>query len=300
MRERYARVSDEIELCYETFGDPADPTVLLVMGLGTQMIAWHEDFCGMLVERGFHVVRFDNRDVGGSTHLTHVDPPSLKQLLLRDRRAAAYRLEDMAADAAGLLDHLGVERAHVVGASMGGMIAQAIASHHGERVRSLVSIMSTTGGRWVGQPAFTMYPVLLATPPREREAYVERAVEVYEKIGSPGFERDVENLRRIAGLAFDRRQDPRGAGRQMMAILASGDRTADLRRIRVPTLVVHGTADRLVALSGGKAVAKAIPGARLMLIEGMGHDLPRGVWPRLVDGIAATAARADAGAVTAG
>jgi pimeloyl-ACP methyl ester carboxylesterase len=294
VNERFARVNDDIELCYETFGDAADPTVLLVMGLGTQMVAWHEGFCEMLVEHGFHVVRFDNRDVGRSTHVTDVPPPSLPQLLRRDKRAAAYRLEDMADDAVGLLDHLGVDRAHVVGASMGGMIAQTIAARHPDRTASLVSIMSNTGNRWAGQPAFTVMPVLLRTPPKDREAYIDFTQKVFDIVGSTDLERDVEGLREIAGLSFERRQDPRGAGRQLAAILASGDRTAELKAIRCPTLVIHGTADKLVRPSGGKATAKAIPGAELMLIDGMGHDLPRAAWGRIVDGIVRMARRAGA------
>ena len=294
MNEQFARINDDIELCFETFGDPADPAVLLVMGLGTQMIAWHEDFCGMLVDRGFHVIRFDNRDIGRSTHLTDVPAPSLAQLIKRDKAAAAYRLEDMADDGVALLDHLGIEKAHVVGASMGGMIAQTIAARHPDRTLSLVSIMSNTGNRWAGQPAFTVLPVLLKAPPKDRDAYIEFTEKVYESIGSTELERDVESLRAMAGLSFERRQDPRGAGRQLAAILASGDRTQELKKIRCPALVIHGTADRLVRPSGGKATAKAIPGAELMLIEGMGHDLPRPAWPRIVDGIVRMARRAGA------
>jgi pimeloyl-ACP methyl ester carboxylesterase len=294
VNEHFARINDDIELCYETFGDPSDPTVLLVMGLGTQMIAWHEDFCAQLVDRGFHVVRFDNRDIGRSTHLTDVPAPTVTQLLRRDKRAAAYRLEDLAADAIGLLDHIGVEKAHVVGASMGGMIAQTIAAKYPDRVGSLVSIMSNTGSRWTGQPAFTVMPVLLKAPPKQREAYVDFIEKVHETIGSTELERDIESVRQMADVSYDRRQDPRGAGRQLAAILASGDRTAELKEIRCPTLVIHGTADKLVRPSGGKATAKAIPGAELMLIDGMGHDLPRAAWDRIIDGIVRMARRAGA------
>jgi pimeloyl-ACP methyl ester carboxylesterase len=292
VNEQFAKVNDDIELCYETFGDPSQPTILLIMGLATQMLAWHERFCESLAERGFHVVRFDNRDIGRSTQLTGKRPPTVKQLLLRDKSAASYTLSDLAADAVGLLDHLGVERAHVVGASMGGMIAQMVAAEHPDRVLSLVSIMSTTGNRWKGQPAFALMPVLLRRAPGEREAFVEHAVTVFEKIGSPGFDGDVERIRDMAGLSYDRKGDPAGPGRQLAAIIASGDRTEAVGRIRVPTLVIHGTKDKLVRPSGGKATAKAIPGARLMLIEGMGHDLPVQVWPRLIDAIVDNASRA--------
>jgi pimeloyl-ACP methyl ester carboxylesterase len=289
--EQLARVG-EVELCYETFGDPGQPPVLLVMGLGTQMIAWHEDFCTGIAEHGYHVIRFDNRDCGRSTHLDHARPPTVKQLVTRDASAAAYTLADMASDTAGLLDHLGVDSAHVVGVSMGGMIAQTLASSHPERVRSLVSIMSTTGGRFVGQPAPRVLPVLLRQRPSEREAYVERSVALYGMIGSPGFERDEDELRELAGRAFDRDASSAGTGRQLAAVIASGDRTAELRKITAPTLVIHGKADRLVKPSGGRATARAIPGARIMWIEGMGHDLPRGAWPRIIGGIVETARRA--------
>ena len=291
-QERFARIGD-VELCYETFGDPAGRPLLLVMGLATQMIAWHEDFCGQLVDRGFHVIRFDNRDIGRSTHFHEHPPPTMVELLTRRPRDPAYTLSDMAADAAGLLEHLEIGSAHVTGASMGGMIAQAIAAEHPSRVRSLVSIMSTTGSAWVGRPALRAYPVLLSRGRRGRDAYVERAQQVYRLIGSPAFPRDPDHLRELAGLSYDRGVTAGGVGRQLAAILASGDRTAMLRRIRAPTLVVHGSADRLVSTSGGRATARAIPGARLALIDGMGHDLPRGAWPRLIDGIEETARRGE-------
>lgn len=291
MAESFCTVG-EVELCYETFGDPADPTVLLIMGLGTQMIAWRDDFCAQLAGRGFHVVRFDNRDVGRSTRLEAFTPPSVVQILRRDRRAAAYTLADMAADAVGLLDHLGVARAHVVGASMGGMIAQTVAIGHPQRVASLCSIMSNTGDRRHGQPALALYPVLLRAAPAEREAFVEHMLRTVGVIGSPGFPRDEQGLRELAALSFDRGHDGRAARRQLGAIVASGDRTEQLRGVGVPTVVIHGSADRLVRPSGGRATAKAIPGARLVIIEGMGHDLPRGAWPQVIDAIAANAVRA--------
>ena len=282
--ERFATVG-EVELCYQTFGDPADPTVLLVMGLGTQMIAWHEDFCALLVERGLHVVRFDNRDVGRSTHLTSAAPPTPLELLTRRPRRLAYTLADMARDAVGLLDHLGVVAAHAVGASMGGMIAQLMAANHRDRILSLASVMSSTGERFSGQPALRVYPFFLRRPPRTREAYAERMVALFGVVGSPGFPFDVEHLRDVAERSFDRGLDQAGTARQLAAIFASGSRVADLRRITAPTVVIHGTADRLVGPSGGVATARAIPGARLVLVEGMGHDLPRGAWPQIVGAI---------------
>ena len=293
MPEEIARVGD-VELAYETFGDPAHPSMLLVMGLATQMLGWRAPFCEELAGRGFHVIRFDNRDVGRSTRFASHRPPTVGQLLRRDASAAAYTLADMADDGVGLLDCLGIDRAHMVGASMGGMIAQTIAFRHPERVLSLASIMSNTGARWSGQPSLSMYSVLLKRAPRDRDAFVEHQMAVFARTGSPGFPRDEDDLREMAATSYDRGHDPASAGRQLAAILASGDRTPDLAQIAVPTVVIHGTKDKLVAPSGGRATAKAIPGARLVTIEGMGHDLPRGAWPRIVEAIAENAARAGA------
>jgi pimeloyl-ACP methyl ester carboxylesterase len=289
--ERFATVGD-VELCYETFGDPGDPTMLLIMGLGTQMIAWHEEFCRALVERGYFVIRYDNRDSGRSTHFDSVPPPTPGELLRRRIRRPAYKLADMAGDAGGLLDHLDIGAAHVVGASMGGMIAQTLAARHPERVLSLASIMSNTGSRWSGQAAVRVWPLLLRRPKAGKEAFVERIVKVFRAVGSPGFPTDEAWVREMAALGFDRGADYAGTARQLDAIIASGHRIADLRRISAPTLVIHGTADKLISPSGGRATARAIPGARLMRIEGMGHDLPRGAWPRIINAIAENAARA--------
>jgi pimeloyl-ACP methyl ester carboxylesterase len=291
MPEEIARVGN-VELAYEAFGDPGHPALLLVMGLGTQMLGWHEEFCEELAGRGFHVIRYDNRDIGRSTKLSAHRPPTTAQLLRRDKRAAAYTLADMADDGIGLLDALGIDRAHVVGASMGGMIAQTMAFRHPDRVLSLVSIMSNTGARWSGQPALATYRFLLRRAPRDRAGYVEHLVRLFTRVGSPGFPRDEAEMRRRAGMAFDRGIDPAGSGRQLAAIVAAPNRTVDLGRITVPTLVIHGTADKLVAPSGGRATARAIPGARLLLIPGMGHDLPRPAWPRIIEAIAENAARA--------
>ena len=291
MPEQLCTVNDGVELCYETFGDPEAPAMLLTMGLATQMLGWHEDLCATLADRGFYVIRFDNRDCGRSQRMNGSVPSSL-QLLRRDKRAASYTLDDMAADGAGLLDHLEIEAAHVVGASMGGMIAQTMAARHPDRVLSLVSWMSNTGSRWSGQPSPRLYHVLLKPPPRDRESYKDHAVWVFSKIGSPGFERDNEDLRRIAGMSYDRGINPAGSSRQLAAIIASGDRTPLLRTITAPALVIHGDRDKLVPPSGGRATARAIPGARLLLIRGMGHDIPRGAWPQMLDAIEQNAARA--------
>jgi pimeloyl-ACP methyl ester carboxylesterase len=292
MEEQFCDVGDDISLCYETFGERSDPPALLIMGLGTQMVAWHEDFCAALAERGFYVVRFDNRDIGHSTHLDGVPPPSIRQLLTRSKAAARYKLSDMAEDAAGLLRELELEPAHVIGASMGGMIAQTLAARHPKRVRSLVSIMSNTGALLSGQPALKLYPFFLRRPAGGREAYVAHFERLFAAIGSRGLPRDPQEIRELARLSWDRDHDPAGPGRQLAAIIASGDRTSELRRIDVPTLVVHGTADPLVRPSGGRATARAIKGAKLMKVPGMGHDLPRAIWEQLIDAIVENAARA--------
>jgi pimeloyl-ACP methyl ester carboxylesterase len=292
MAEEFVDVGRGVNLCYEAFGDPDDPPIVLVMGLATQMIAWHEEFCEALAERGFYVVRFDNRDIGRSTHLDF-RPPTVKQMLTRRLGPEQYTLSDMAEDTAGLLRALDISPAHVVGASMGGMIGQMLAAEHPEAVRSLTSIMSTTGSRWHGQPALSVYRYLLRPPPRDREGYIQRSAEVFGLVGSTGFPRDEQYIRERAARSFDRGFDVRAGGRQLGAILASGDRTGKLRSIEAPTLVIHGTVDKMIRPSGGRATAKAIPGARLMMIEGMGHDLPRGVWPRIIDAVAEHARAAD-------
>ena len=289
MAEQFCTLSDDVELCYETFGDPGDPTMLLVMGLATQMVGWHHEFCAKLAERGLHVIRFDNRDIGRSKSQNY-PVPTLKQLFLRDKRAAGYTLEHMADDGFGLLDHLGIERAHVAGVSMGGMIAQTMAARRPDRVLSLASMLANTGALWSGQPSPRLYPVLLKAPPRDRAGYIDHAAWVFSKIGSADLA--PEDLRELAALSYDRGLNPAGSSRQLAAIIASGDRTPLLRTITAPTVVIHGTKDKLVPPSGGRATAKAIPGARLVLIEGMGHDLPRSAWPRMLDALVENAARA--------
>jgi pimeloyl-ACP methyl ester carboxylesterase len=293
MAEELAKLGD-VEICFETFGDREDPALLLVMGLGTQMIAWPEEFCRRLAGLGFLVIRYDNRDVGRSTHLRQHRPPTVRQLLLRDKRAAKYTLADMAGDGIRLLDHLGIERAHVVGASMGGMIAQTMAARHPDRVLSLASIMSNTGHYWKGTPGLRVYPIFIRRPASSREGAVESFLSVFNLIGSPDFPPDEDEMRKAAELSYERGYNPAGAGRQLAAILAAGDRTAELRTIKAPTVVIHGTKDRMVRPSGGRATAAAIPGSELVLIEGMGHDLPRQAWDRMIDAIVANARRADA------
>jgi pimeloyl-ACP methyl ester carboxylesterase len=295
MNEQFADVGRGITLCYEEFGDPSDPPMLLIMGLATQMIGWHEDFCRELAERGFHVVRFDNRDVGRSTHLDGQRPPTPRELWLRRMPEGQYSLSDMATDALELMRHLEMEPAHVVGVSMGGMIGQTLAVEHPESIRSFVSMISNTGSRISGQPSLAVYRHLLGRPPRTREEAVERAAKVFGVIGSK-YEGAVEYIRERAGQSFDRGHNAAGPGRQLGAIVKTGNRTKSLRRIKAPTLVIHGARDKMVATSGGRATAKAIPGARLEIIQGMGHDLPRPKWPRLIDLISGHAHAADAAA----
>lgn len=280
-----------IEIAYETFGDPGGRPLLLVMGLGTQMVAWHEEFCGALVDLGFHVVRYDNRDTGLSTHLDDAPPPDVMAALGGDTSSASYMLEDLADDAVALLDHLGIDRAHVVGASMGGMVAQTVAIRHPARVASLASIMSTPAPA-VGSATPEAMAALLAPPATNRDEALQRARATYEVIGSPGYPLDVAWLETISGEAYDRAYDPAGMARQLVAIHASGDRTPALRALRVPTLVVHGDADPLVQVAGGHATAEAVPGAELLVLEGMGHNLPRELWPQITEAIARIAERA--------
>lgn len=290
--ERFAEVGGGVTLCYETFGDPADPPVLLIMGLGMQLLGWDARFCALLAERGFHVVRFDNRDAGLSTSID-APVPGVAQLASRRFDPRQYDLGDMATDAVGLLRELSLAPAHLVGASLGGMVAQTMAARSPASVRTLTSIMSTTGHRLKGQPAPSRYRFLLRPAPRERDAYMDHNVELWRAIGSKGFPVDEDAVRERAGRAFDRARNPAGTGRQMAAVLKSGDRTRELRGVTAPTLVIHGDGDTLVRPSGGKATAAAIPGADLMLVEGMGHDLPPQVWPRVVDAVAERARRVD-------
>ena len=281
-----------IELCYETFGSPDDPPLLLVMGLSTQMLLWDEEFCETLAAQRFWVIRFDNRDVGRSTILREASVPKQWQLLTRDRRCAAYSLDEMAADAVGLLDHLEIPGAHIVGVSMGGMIAQLIAIRHPDRALSLVSIMSTTGNRRVGQPNPRVALRMLRKARRDREGYIEDHLNTYRVIGSKAFAFDEAHKRERAGRCFDRGIHPSGSARQMAAIVTAPDRTSMLAGLRVPVTVIHGDADPLVNVSGGRAPANAAPAARLVVLPRMGHDMPRELWPEIINEIVQTAGRA--------
>lgn len=288
-----------IELEYDTFGAADQPALLLVMGLGAQLISWEEGFCQRLADQGFHVIRYDNRDVGLSTKIEGGGEPDLAGAMAAVLEGKpvplAYTLEDMADDGIALLDALGIPAAHVVGASMGGMIVQAMAIRHPARVLSLCSIMSTTGDRGVGQPTPEAIAALLAPPPRNRDEAIEASVKGSRIIGSPGFPFDEAKARRRAGEAYDRMSYPQGMARQLMAILGCQDRTPALRRLEVPTVVIHGEADPLVTPSGGRATAEAVPGAQLLMIPGAGHDLPEEAWPMIIEAIVANTARAVVG-----
>ena len=277
---------------YESLGDPAHPAIILIMGLGMQLIAWPDTFCQALVARGYRVIRFDNRDCG----LSGRAPGKKRANLLLAMAASAlglpvrtpYTLDDMAGDVIGLMDRLGLERAHIVGASMGGMIAQVLAAKFPQRVLSLTSIMSTSGNRKVSKPTRSARKVLLARPanPKNPESVTEHLVEMFGVIGSPGYPSTQEELRSRIGRSVRRAYDPGGVARQLLAIIASGDRRKLLHTIAAPTLVIHGAADPLVPLAAGRDTAQNIPGAVLHVVEGMGHDFPEALMPRLATAIA--------------
>ncbi len=280
-----------IEIAYQQAGDPDGEPLLLIMGLATQMLAWDEELCAMLAERGFRVVRFDNRDVGHSTKLDSKGVPKRTDMLLGRRRTAPYLLRDMAEDTVGLMDHLEIESAHLVGASMGGMIAQTTAIRRPERVRSLVSMMSSTGNRWLGIPSWKAFGTLFAGPGPGREAAIERTLRTFRTIGSPAYPLDEARFRELAGASYDRSHSRAGIARQLHAIAASGDRTAALERLRLPATILHGGSDPLIRPIAGRATARAIRDSRLRIFEGMGHDLPPQLWPDFVEEIAVTAHR---------
>jgi pimeloyl-ACP methyl ester carboxylesterase len=297
----------EIDIAYEALGDPADPPVVLVHGLGAQLIDWPDGFCAKLVERGLCVIRFDNRDVGLSSHSegppglsSHSEgpPPDLDAVRSGDTSTVLYTLDEMAADVAGLIEALGLRSAHVVGLSLGGMIAQTLAIGHPARVRSLTSIMSTTGNSEVGQSTQAALALLTTPAVPTRDGAMERAVLSSRTVGSPAYPADEAELRAEAARVFDRAFDPVGVAHQLAATFVQVDRTADLGRVNVPTLVIHGAEDPLIQISGGRATAAAIPGAELVVIEGMGHDLPQALYPEITDHIAELVRRAETKAIS--
>jgi len=283
-----------IELEYECFGEAGAEPLLLVMGLGTQMIGWTEPFCEGLAARGHRVVRFDNRDVGLSTKLENVKHDNVLEAMRNSQAGkpvrAPYRLRDMAADAVGLMDALDLDRAHVVGASMGGMIAQELAIGFGDRVRTLISIMSSTGEPGLPPPRREALQILLGAPASTREAAVENALRTWKVIGSPGFPFDEARIRARAEVSFDRCHHPAGIGRQLVAITASGSRREALAKLSTPTLVIHGEDDPLVPMECGRDTLEAVPGAKGLFIPGMGHDMPVELYETLTDAIAGHAA----------
>ena len=291
--EQFASLPSGIDICYETLGDPDNPAILLVMGLGGPMGWWSEDFCERLSSRGYFVIRYDNRDTGRSTKLRQHQVGKVDLV-----RAFAglgkppYTIGDLAEDAFGVLDHLGVERVHLVGVSMGGMIVQTMAIARPERAMSMTSIMSTTGNRRVGWQHPRIIPTLLSSAGSTRDSYVERSLRTSAILGSPAFPGDEELARARAYETYDRGWTASGVTRHMLAVLAQPDRTKDLAKLDLPVTVIHGLNDPLVHRSGGKAVANAVPGAEHIEIAGLGHDLPVQLYDTYVDAIVRTAERA--------
>jgi pimeloyl-ACP methyl ester carboxylesterase len=281
-----------IELEYDTFGSPADPAMLLVMGLSMQLTGWDPGLCTLLAGQGFHVIRFDNRDIGLSTHFDSAPVPDPFAVLGGDASAVPYLLADMADDAAALLTEIGVGRAHVVGVSMGGMIVQELLLRHPERILTACSIMSTTGASDVGHPTPAAAAVLTSPPARDRQEAIDRGVQVWRLLESPAYRRPEAVVREHEAAFYDRSDHPAGSARQLAAILASPDRTPGLREVSIPTLVIHGEADPLIDISGGRATAAAIPDAVLRTYPGMGHDLPPELWDGYVQEIVANTKRA--------
>jgi pimeloyl-ACP methyl ester carboxylesterase len=288
--------SNGLSLCYETIGDPNDPPLLLVMGLGAQMISWEDEFCNRLAAKGFHIIRFDNRDCGLSTKFDGVaaDPVTALTASMDDQPVppAPYNLSDMADDAFGLLDHLGIERAHIVGASMGGMIVQTMAAEHPDRLLSLTSIMSTTGELEFFESSPEAQAALLRVPPTSKQEAMDQARVVWKVTSSKRyFDPDAAAVR--TGREYERMNYPEGVGRQMCAVFASGHERVDaLRTLNVPTLVIHGRDDTLIMPKGGERTAEIIPGAALLMMSDMGHDLPEPQWPFVLDSIASHARNA--------
>lgn len=282
-------IANGIKIEYDTFGEPSAPPLLLIMGLGAQMVLWPEEFCNLLASQCLYVIRFDNRDVGLSSKLDEAGEPDLTEIFADPQRGAElnipYTLDDMADDAVGLLDALGIEKAHVLGISMGGMIAQTVAIRHPSRVLSLISMASGTGDPelpWGKPEAMAM---LVSPMPAEREAYIEHNIKLFRTISGSKYQADEEEIRRLVECAYDRCYHPPGMARHSVAIMAAGSRSQALRSVTAPTLIIHGSEDPLLPAEQGMATAEAVPGAELLIIDGMGHDFPTEVWPLLVDAI---------------
>ncbi|MPY56559.1 alpha/beta hydrolase [Streptomyces spongiae] len=293
MKERFADVGRGITLCFDEIGDPGATPLLLIPGLGQQLISWPEQLCGSLAGLGFRVIRLDNRDSGHSTHIK-AKPPGPLAMMTGRFPPTTYNLRDMARDTEGLLDALGIERAHLVGASMGGMIAQVVASRYPQRVRSLTSMFSTTGAPKIGRPALSTWIKMASAPTAHvAEDAAKAELRMFRHIGSHGFGFDAQGVAEQAVAAWGRDPTSGGVSRQLAAILASGDRTAELAGVTAPTLVVHGDRDRMVATSGGLATHRAIPHSTLWIVPGMGHDYPRALWTDFTQRIGTHAADAD-------
>ncbi len=287
--EAVVKVND-IEIVYDTFGEPSAPPLLLIMGLGQQLISWDEDFCKQLAAKGYWVIRFDNRDVGLSTKLDETGVPNILKLMLIVEQSETievpYTLLDMTVDMKGLLDALKIETTHIVGVSMGGMIAQTMVIHYPQRVRTLTSIMSSTGNPQLPQPKPEAMSILLTPPPSGRTEYIEYMLKSWRMLHGPKFPFDAAYWREFISRAYDRNFYPAGISRQLAAILAMGNRKEQLKTVKVPTLVIHGDADPLVPVEGGIDTAEAVPGAELLIIKGMGHDIPPEVFSQIIDAIA--------------
>lgn len=283
----------KIKIVYQRFGDPTLPPVFLIMGAGAQMINWPEGFCLELASCGLHPIRFDNRDAGLSTHFSDAPVPDFTRIQSGDFSTVTYDLSDMAADTVGLMDALGYDSVHLVGASMGGMIAQTIAIEFPHRVRSLTSIMSTTGNHSVGQPDYSVLSSLGSPPYDDRQAYIDWQIQSRKALGSPKYPLNEKETAENAGLAWDRDHDPLAMMRQAAAVIKSGDRTEQLHSIQIPTLVIHGENDKMIDISGGRATAAAIPNAELVTFEGMGHGLPKPLWSEIAMRIANLIHRAE-------
>ena len=274
-----------IQIEYDTFGDASSPALLLVMGAGGQMILWEAGFCEGLAKKGLFVIRFDNRDCGLSTKFEEAGIPDMMAAMEGKPIRTAYSLEDMADDAVGLLDALGIGKAHICGASMGGMIAQVIAYRYPERVLTLTSIMSSTGNPELPQMKPEVLAAVFKPIPEERQAFIEHNVNLWRMLWSPGFPFDEERLRSVIAATYDRSYYPQGMVRQSAAVLVHGYRRSEIASIAAPTLVIHGDGDPLMSVEGGKETAQLIEGAKLRIIAGMGHDMPKETWPILVDAI---------------
>ena len=283
-----------IQIEYDTFGDASSPTLLLIIGAGGQMVYWEFEFCESLAKRGLFVIRFDNRDAGLSTKFDEAGIPDMMAAMEGKPVNAAYSLDDMAADAVGLLNALDIQKAHICGSSMGGEIAQIISYRYPEHVLSLTSIMSSTGNPKLPQMKPEVLAAVFKPVPGEREAYIEHNVNLWRTLWSPGFPFDEKRLRRVLAEGYDRSYYPPGMIRQSLAVLKNGYRKSSIASIKAPTLVIHGDGDPLMAVEGGKETAQLIPGAKLLIINGMGHDMPKEAWPKIIDAISSHTMQANA------